>query len=39
MSKHTETGLTSGTKYWIRVRAVGASGFGPWSDPAVKMAA
>ena len=38
-SGHTLTGLISGTKYWIRVRAVGASGFGPWSDPAVKMAA
>jgi hypothetical protein len=36
---HTITGLTPGTKYWIRVRAVGANGFGPWSDPACKMAA
>jgi Fibronectin type III domain len=37
---HTLTGLTPGTKYWIRVRAVGGTnGFGPWSDPACKMAA
>jgi hypothetical protein len=38
-SSHTLTGLTSGKKYWIRVRGVGAAGLGPWSDPAVKMAA
>jgi hypothetical protein len=33
------TGLTSGKKYWFRVRAVGTAGFSGWSDPAVKMAA
>ena len=39
-SSFTATGLTSGTKYWFRVAAVG-SGTGnqsPWSDPALKMA-
>ena len=30
-------GFTSGTKQWIRVRAVGANNqVGPWSDPAAK---
>jgi len=38
-ASHTITGLTSGTKYWLRVRAVGTTGFGPWSDPACRMAA
>lgn len=33
------TGLIPGTKYWVRVRAVGTNGFGPWSDPACKIAA
>jgi len=29
--------FTSGTKQWIRVRAVGANNqVGPWSDPAAK---
>jgi hypothetical protein len=28
--------LRSGTKVWLRVRAVGAAGPGPWSDAAVK---
>ena len=28
--------FTSGTRIWLRVRAVGAAGVGPWSDPAVK---
>ena len=33
----TLEGFTSGTKQWVRVRAVGAdNGKGPWSDPAVK---
>ena len=31
-------GLISGTQYWFRVRAVGAAGPGPWSDPATKRA-
>ena len=30
-------GFTSGTKMWLRVRAVGAGNEkGPWSDPAAK---
>lgn len=33
------TGLTPGQKYWVRVRALGTLGFGPWSDPACRMAA
>jgi len=33
------SGLVSGTKYWFRVRALGAAGFSGWSDPAQKMAA
>lgn len=37
-SKGTVTGLTSGTKYWFRVAAVGAAGQGPWSDPATRIA-
>lgn len=37
-SKATVSGLTSGTKYWFRVAAVGAAGQGPWSDPATKVA-
>jgi hypothetical protein len=37
-SSNTVTGLTSGQKYWFRVAAVGASGQGPWSDPAVRVA-
>jgi hypothetical protein len=29
--------LTSGTKAWVRVRAIGADNKpGPWSDPATK---
>jgi len=31
--------LVSGTKYYFRVRALGAAGLGPWSDIAAKMAA
>ena len=38
VSKCTASGLTSGTQYWFRVRAVGAAGPGPWSDPATKRA-
>jgi predicted phage tail protein len=33
------SGLQSGKKYRVRVRAVGAAGLGPWSDEAVRMAA
>ena len=34
----TIVGLTSGTKMWARVRAVGAgNATGPWSDPATKV--
>ncbi|MFH1005388.1 MAG: fibronectin type III domain-containing protein [Bacteroidota bacterium] len=36
-SSITITGLISGTKNWFRVAAIGASGQGPWSDPAVKI--
>jgi hypothetical protein len=35
-STTTIEGLTSGSKIWVRVRAIGAAGVGPWSDPAVK---
>ena len=36
-SNATVNGFTSGTRQWIRVRAIGArSAPGPWSDPAVK---
>ncbi len=35
-SRTTLEGLTGGTKMWVRVRAVGAAGPGPWSDPATK---
>ena len=36
-SKVTLTGLTSGAKIWVRVRALGPKGLkSPWSDPAVK---
>jgi hypothetical protein len=36
-SKTTLTGLTSGTRVWIKVRAIGSEGPGPWSDPATKI--
>lgn len=36
-SSATLTGLTSGQKIWVRVRAVGAAGHGAWSDPATKI--
>jgi len=36
-SSATLTGLTSGAKTWVRVRAIGSGNApGPWSDPAVK---
>ena len=31
------TGLASGTRYYFRVRAIGAAGDGPWSDIASKI--
>lgn len=37
-SSTTATGLTSGTAYWFRIRAVGAAGPGPWSDVTQKRA-
>lgn len=37
-SKVTVPGLIGGTEYAFRVRAVGSSGPGPWSDESVKMA-
>ena len=37
-SSGTVLGLTSGTKYWFRVAAIGSAGQGAWSDPATKMA-
>ncbi|MFO1487342.1 MAG: fibronectin type III domain-containing protein [Verrucomicrobiota bacterium] len=36
-SKTTLTGLVSGHRVWARVRAVNASGSGPWSDAATKI--
>lgn len=36
-SKVSLTGLTSGQRVWVRVRAIGAAGPGPWSDPATKI--
>jgi hypothetical protein len=33
-SKVTLTGLTSATRVWVRVRAIGANDKGGWSDPA-----
>jgi hypothetical protein len=37
-SNTTVSGLSSGTRYWFRVAAVGASGQSGWSDPATKIA-
>ena len=31
------TGLTSGQRMWVRMRAFGTQGPGPWSDPATKI--
>lgn len=31
------TGLTSGSRAWVRVRAIGTHGEGPWSDPATRI--
>ena len=35
-SSTTLTGLTSGNRVWVRVRAINSAGKGAWSDPAVK---
>jgi hypothetical protein len=37
-SSFTLSGLVSGTRYWIRVAAIGTNGQGPWSGPATKIA-
>lgn len=37
-SSWTASGLTSGTRYWFRVAAVGSGGQSGWSDPATKIA-
>jgi hypothetical protein len=38
-SKATLDGLTSASRIWVRVRAIGAGNTpGPWSDPATKVA-
>jgi len=36
-SKTINLGLVSGSRVWMRVRAVNAAGEGPWSDPATKI--
>ena len=35
-AKATINSFISGTRIWLHVRAIGAAGPGPWSDPAVK---
>src|SRR5581483_3838343 len=35
-SKASLNSFTSGQRVWVRIRAVGSAGAGPWSDPAVK---
>lgn len=37
-SEFTITGLTAGTQYWMVVRPIRGSAFGPWSDPATRIA-
>ena len=37
-SKATIDGLTSGTRYWFRIAAVGTNGQGAWSNPVSKIA-
>ena len=37
-STFTLNSLTSGQRYWVRVRGIGALGPGPWSDPTTKIA-
>jgi hypothetical protein len=36
-SSTTLTSLTSGSRMWVRVRAINSAGKGAWSDPAVKV--
>lgn len=36
-SSNTLKDLPSGTRQWVRVRALGSLGPGPWSDPAMKV--
>ena len=36
-AKVTITGLTSGQRVWVRVRAIGTHGEGPWSNPSDKI--
>ena len=36
-SKAVLLGFTSGARVWVRVRATGPGGIGPWSDPATKI--
>jgi hypothetical protein len=36
-SRTTLTGLTSGTRVWVRVAAVGSKGIGPWSESVSKL--
>lgn len=37
-SEYEITGLSPRQQYWIRVRAIRGSEFGPWSDPATRVA-
>lgn len=37
-SEYEITGLIASQQYWIRVRAIRGSEFGPWSDPATRIA-
>lgn len=37
-SEFTITGLTPGTQYWMHVRPARGGQFGPWSDPATRVA-
>ena len=37
VSKTVIENLTSGTRMWVRVRAINKKGPGPWSDPATKI--
>ena len=38
VANKTIQNLTSGTKYWFRVAAIGSLGQSPWSEPATKVA-